>query len=168
MSARKKKNEREKKRRERKGRRKIEEKNSIFRETFARHWDALRRTKLGYSRAWKFDWPAAALMISCARERESFASHQRTGFLAFDDGPVDVTVRMQATIETRFIPFNFVLYFFFSSTTRVDSFFFLASHFDSRFDFFFSYKNPSGLSLLIWHMLNGNEKQRDGWYNTRS
>lgn len=91
MSARKKKNEREKKRRERKGRRKIEEKNSIFRETFARHWDALRRTKLGYSRAWKFDWPAAALMISCARERESFASHQRTGFLAFDDGPVDVT-----------------------------------------------------------------------------
>lgn len=168
MSARKKKNEREKKRRERKGRRKIEEKNSIFRETFARHWDALRRTKLGYSRAWKFDWPAAALMISCARERESFASHQRTGFLAFDDGPVDVTVRMQATIETRFIPFNFVLYFLFSSTTRVDSFFFLASHFDSRFDFFFLQKSFGIILTYMAHVKWKWEAERYCWYNTWS
>lgn len=49
-------------------------------------------------------------MISCARERESFASHQRTcDFFAMV--PVDVDSRMQRSIETRFIPIRSLVLF---------------------------------------------------------
>ena len=170
---------RKKKKKKIEGKEKEEEKsrtkNSIFRETFARHWDALRRTKLRYGRAWKFDWPAAALMISCARERESFASHQR---LLRRSTMVPSMWQSGCKQRSRpnFILFNFATRFILRFLPRqwrgwILLFLLLLSISKLvRFEiwFFFSYRNRSGLSFILTYVEHvGNEKQRDGWYKRR-